>query len=119
MLQLEVMVPLLANGMSLYHGLLFSQCRLKVASPNDNFTLFRANCKEDHKVVHIFTKQLLSDIVRIESKTYLLNNREVTFRFELVPSDMKFLAFLNGELSNAATYFSSFATFKSGFLFTW
>ena len=63
-------MPLLANGMSLYHGLLFSQCRLKVASPNDNFTLFRANCKEDHKVVHIFTKQLLSYIVRIESKTY-------------------------------------------------
>ena len=81
----------------------------RVASPNDNFILFGANCKEDHKVVQIFTKQLLSDIVRIESKTYLLNNREVTFRFELVPSDMKFLAFLNGQLSNAATYFSSFA----------
>ena len=95
-------MPLLANGMSLYHGLL-------VASPNNNFILFGANCKEDHKVVQIFAKQLLSDIVRIESKTYLLNDREVTFCFELVPSDMKFLAFHNGELSNAATYFSSFA----------
>ena len=33
----------------------------------------------------------------------------VTFSFELVPSDMKFLAFINGELNDAATYFSSFA----------
>ena len=81
----------------------------RVASPNDNFIFFGANCKEDHKVVQIFTKQLLSDIARIESKIYLVDNRKVTFSFELVPSDMKFLAFLNGELSNAATYFSSFA----------
>ena len=34
---------------------------------------------------------------------------QVTFSFELVPSDMKFLCFLNGELSNSAGYFSSFA----------
>ena len=81
----------------------------RVANPNDSFIFFAANCKEDHKVVQIFTKQLLSDIARIESKIYLVDNREVTFSFELVPSDMKFLAFLNGELSNAATYFSSFA----------
>ncbi len=34
---------------------------------------------------------------------------EVKFTIELVPSDMKFLAFINGELSNSATYFSRFA----------
>ena len=34
---------------------------------------------------------------------------QVAFSFELVPSDMKFLSFINGELNNAATYFSSFA----------
>ena len=38
-----------------------------------------------------------------------MSEKEVTFTLELVPSDMKFLAFLNRELNNAATYFSSFA----------
>lgn len=53
----------------------FLNIGLRVASPNDNFILFGANCKEDHKIIQIFTKQLLSDITRIESKTYLLNNQ--------------------------------------------
>ena len=35
--------------------------------------------------------------------------KNVTFSFELFQGDMKFLASLNGELSDAATYFSSFA----------
>ena len=81
----------------------------RVASPNDNFLLFGANCKEDHAVVKKFTQQLASQIAAIEMKTHTVSGKEVTFTFELVPSDMKFLAFLNGELNNAAKYFSSFA----------
>lgn len=81
----------------------------RIASPNDNFLLFGANCKEEHKVVELFTKQLMNDMEKIESKSYTVLDIEVTFSFELVPSDMKFTAFLNGELNNAATYFSSFA----------
>ena len=81
----------------------------RVASPNDNFLLFGANCKEDHPCVEQFTLQLTSKIEAIEKKTYTVSEKQVTFTFELVPSDMKFLAFLNGELNNAATYFSSFA----------
>ena len=38
-----------------------------------------------------------------------MSEKEVTFTFEHVPSDMKFVPFLNGELNNAAKYFSSFA----------
>ena len=34
----------------------------RVASPNDNFLLFGANCKEDHPAVRLFTKQLSSKI---------------------------------------------------------
>ena len=81
----------------------------RVASPNDNFLLFGANCKEDHPAVKLFTKELSSKIAEIEKKTYMMSEMQVTFSFELVPSDMKFLAFINGELNNAATYFSSFA----------
>ena len=81
----------------------------RVASPNDNFLLFGSNCKEDHKVVELFTKQLMSDIQKIESEVYTVLDIQLSFSFELVPSDMKFTAFLNGELSSAAAYFSSFA----------
>ena len=81
----------------------------RVASPNDNFLLFGENCKETHEVVVQFSKQLASNCAAIEQKTYQINSKPIKFTFDLVPSDMKFLAFLNGELSNSATYFSSFA----------
>ena len=41
---------------------------------------------------------------------YAILDIQVRFSFELIPSDMKFTAFLNGELNNAAAYFSSFAS---------
>ena len=81
----------------------------RVASPNDNFLLFGANCKETDEVVDKFAKQLKDQIAAIESKNYFIGDLPVTFSCELVPSDIKFLALLNGELSNSAKYFSSFA----------
>jgi len=81
----------------------------RVASPNDNFLLFGANCKEDHEVVTRFTKKIAADIEGIEKKTYTVMGKDVTFSYDLLPGDMKFLAYINGELSNSAKYFSSFA----------
>ena len=46
----------------------------------------------------------------INTKSLVTNNgKEVVFKFELVPCDMKWLASMAGELSNSATYFSTFA----------
>ena len=70
--------------------------------------MFGANCKEDHPSVRLFTKQLASKIEEIEQETYTVSGVHVTFSFELVPSDMKFLCFINGELNNTASYSSSF-----------
>ena len=81
----------------------------RVASPYDNFLLFGAKCKEDHACVKHLTQQFSSKVEAIEKKTYTVSEKQETFTLELVPSDMKFLAFLNGELNNTATYFSSFA----------
>ena len=81
----------------------------RVASPNDNFLLFGANCKEDHEVVTRFTEKIAADIEVIEKKTFTVMGKDVTFSFDLLPGDMKFLAYINGELSNSAKYFSSFA----------
>ncbi len=85
----------------------------RVASPNDNFLLFGANCKETHEIVKRFCKLLADNCAAIEQRTYNVSGVQVKFSFDLFPSDMKFLAFVNGELSNSATYFSSFANARS------
>lgn len=58
-------------------------------------------------------QKLLTDITRIENTTYTIscNNEIVNVKFVVseLPNDMKMLAFLGGELSNSAKYFSSFA----------
>lgn len=51
----------------------------RVASHNDNFLLFGANCKEDHMVVSRFTVKLATDIEVIESKSYTVMGKRVTF----------------------------------------
>ena len=43
----------------------------------------------------------------LEGKVFNINDLLVTFKFQELPNDMKTLATLGGELSNAATYFSS------------
>jgi hypothetical protein len=103
----------LGNGMSLSFLVSFLNVGPRFASPNDNFLLFGANCKETHDTVKRFCKLLAENCAAIEQRTYNVGGVQVKFSFDLFPSDMKFLAFGNGELSNSATYFSSFANAKS------
>lgn len=83
-----------------------------VLSSNENFLLFGANCSENCVPVTRFLQKLLTDIMRIENTTYTIscNNEIVSVKFVIseLPNDMKMLAFLGGELSNSAKFFSSF-----------
>ncbi|XP_028408827.1 uncharacterized protein LOC114531418 [Dendronephthya gigantea] len=85
----------------------------KVLSSNDNYLLFGANCKEDCVPVRRFLQKCLSDISVLEKSTFQVEcgGEMVNVRFHVseTPNDMKMLAFLGGELSNAATFFSTFA----------
>lgn len=81
----------------------------RVASCEDNFLLMGSNCKEDDPVMINFTKHLVKEMETIEDKTFLVGNVEVRFVFQLVLSDQKCLACMEGELNNAATFFSTFA----------
>lgn len=56
-------------------------------------------------------KKTSNHISEIESKVYkdVVDGVNISFTFELVPSDMKWIAFFAGELNNAAHYFSTFA----------
>lgn len=81
----------------------------RVACPSDNFLLCGSNCKEDHEVMIRYAKYLTTQIGEIESKEYVVEGQKVSFTFELVPGDMKWVASFGGELNNAAHYFSTFA----------
>ena len=85
----------------------------RLASSSENFLTFGANVKENGLVVQKYVQATLKELTEIESKTYTIevngSQRLVEFKLAELPNDMKMLAFLAGELSNAATYFSTFA----------
>ena len=84
-----------------------------VLSSDENFLLFGANCAENCLPVKRFLGKLMTDIKRIQSSSYSIlakgESIDVKFVFAELPNDMKMLAFLAGELTNSATYFSTFA----------
>lgn len=84
-----------------------------VLSSNENFLIFGANCSENALPVLRYISFLLSEIKTLQKETYTIFNgtRNVTVKFKIseLPNDMKMLAFLAGELTNSAKYFSSFA----------
>ena len=67
-----------------------------------------ANCVEDHICMKRYAQKIASDIQVIEAKEYLVSGHKVTCSFEMIPSDMKWLASFSREISNSAYYFSSF-----------
>ena len=49
------------------------------------------------------------EIDQIEMASFNVNDTVIKFMFAELPNDMKMLAFLAGELTNSAKYFSTFA----------
>ncbi len=86
-------------------------------SSNENYLLFGANCAENCVPVQRFVAQLMIEISEIEKQAFpiIVNGTTVTVKFHVaeLPNDMKMLAFLGGELSNSAKFFSSFANVSS------
>ena len=64
-----------------------------------------------------FIAKLMTEIAGIEKHSFLINVNGTTvsvqFHFAELPNDMKMLAFLGGELSNSAKFFSSFVNVGS------
>ena len=60
----------------------------------------------------------MADIKTLENKVFSVNVKgtsiPVEFKLELISNDMKMLAFLAGELSNSAYYFTTFADVNQG-----
>ena len=75
--------------------------------------VFSGDVSENSSSVRSFVKRAIADFLYLESKVFVLHvdGEDVKVEFKLceLPNDMKMLCFLGGELSNAATYFTTFA----------
>ena len=82
----------------------------RVQSCNDNHLLLGANCEEDHPLMKSYSNHLREEMEQIEEKTLTTEiGEQVVFKFELIPSDMKWMSSHLRELNNCATYFPPFA----------
>ena len=85
----------------------------RIASSAENFLVFGADTEENSVLVRRYMLKLLSDLQFLESKVFNIILKDVPYKVEFklgeLPQDMKMLAFLAGELSNAARYFTTFA----------
>ena len=74
-----------------------------VANNSENFLLFIRNIKANGSIVQPYVQKLTSDLTYVQNKTFTISVEDfVEFKVESVPNDTKMLAFLGGELSNAA-----------------
>ena len=80
-----------------------------MASNSDIFLVFGGNVEETSPVVKKYINSVCKQIADLEGRTLEINGLHVSFHFEELPNDMKMLAMLGGELSNSATFFSTFA----------
>lgn len=90
----------------------------RIASRKENYLLFGGNIKENGKIAQRYVLHLMWQIKQVESEVFELNipcidgeskKFTVEFKLELLPNDLKMLAFLAGELTNSAYYFTTFA----------
>ena len=78
----------------------------RVQSCDDNHLLLGDNCEEDHPLMKSYPNHLREEMEHIEGTTLTSERGEqVVFKFELIPSDMKWISSHLRELNNCATYF--------------
>lgn len=91
----------------------FLNVGVRIASSEEQFLLFGAEVDENSEHVSQFLKKLVCDLKYLESEVFSVVVSDVLYNVEFkvgaIPNDLKMLAFLGGELSNAATYFLTFA----------
>ena len=91
----------------------FLNCGPRVCSHEENYLLLGANCKEDCEPIRRYVCKLAEEMNEVQKKTFSVNvdgkDIPVSFSFAMFPNDMKYLAFLAGELSVSAKFFSPFA----------
>ena len=78
-----------------------------ILSSNENLLIFGSNCSENSLVMKRYVLRLLKDISEVDKKVFHIDGRDIKFEFSEFPNDLKMIAFLAGELSVSAKYFST------------
>ena len=86
----------------------FLNVKHRVLSCRHNFLLMGGNCEEDSPDFLKYITLISKEMEMIESKEYVVCSRKITFKFEYTINDQKMYAKLCGQLTNSATYMSSF-----------
>ena len=81
----------------------------RTGSPTENFVLAAGNSGEQDEVWVQVIREAVQEAETVQGKNYEICGLTCRFTPRLVPCDMKCLAHFAGELTNAATYFSTFA----------
>ena len=88
----------------------------RIASSAEQFLLFDAGVDENSDIVTIFFEKLVCELDILENSVFdfLVKSTKAKVEFKVTesPNDMKMLSYLAGKLSNAATYFSTFANVR-------
>ena len=88
----------------------------RIASSAEQFLLFDAGVDENSDIVTIFFEKLVCELGILENSVFdfLVKSTKAKVEFKVTesPNDMKMLSYLAGKLSNAATYFSTFANVR-------
>lgn len=85
----------------------------KILSSEDNFLIFGSNCSEQSTAARRYIAMIAKEMEQIEKGLFRFGDTIIRFKFAEFPNDMKMLAFLGGELTNGAKYFSTFADISS------
>ena len=89
----------------------------RIASSAEQFLLFGADVEENSEIVTTFIGKLVHDLEILENNIYdisvMRQIKKIEFKVTELPNHMKMLNYLDGELSIASTYFSTFGNVKS------
>ena len=85
----------------------------RLPSSKEQFLLLSGDVDEGSQVVQNSFKPLVKDLNYLESRVFEIDTdnekKKVEFMMTELPNYMKMLSFLAAELSNSASYFSTFA----------
>ncbi len=99
------------SGTSILLSLLNSKHR--VASPKHNHLLLGGHCAEKSEHLLNLLTMFSKEMEIIEGNRFTVEGQQIQFRCEMVSCDQSFLATVSGELTNSATFPSSFANVKN------
>lgn len=85
-----------------------------VAGIRSNHILMAGEVSETDPRLEVYYRSLCDEMESLQASGLLIDGKKFKVSFDLFPCDQKFHAHLAGELTNAATYPSTYANLKKG-----